>query len=126
MQSPGIILHAQQRIGHFKSKIQEFSQNDCIYFILCYFILLHLFYSGDIQLVTTLFSMGAQGSNKIHQKAKTLHIKYTNSKKYMKRNEKKNTSIQYYNTSKIYVTLRYILFKIERLAGSGCLAMTVR
>ena len=24
----------------------------------------------------TLFSMGAQGSNKIHQKAKKLHIKY--------------------------------------------------
>ena len=58
-----------------------------IYLFIYY--LLHLLYPGDTQSVITLFSMGAQGSNKIHQKAKTLHIKYTNSKGYMNRNKTK-------------------------------------
>ena len=63
----------------------------------------------------TLFSMAAQGSNKIHQKAKTLHIKYTNSKGYMNRNKTKyNIIIQVKDT----LPQDTFCLKIERLAGS--------
>ena len=48
-------------------------------YIYLFIHLLHLFLAWGYPISDNTASMGAQGANKLHQKAKTLHIRYTNS-----------------------------------------------
>ena len=69
--TPGSIFqYKEDGLPHWKSRPPSFI---CLlfYFFKFYFITSSLVWAGDTQSVLTLFSMDAQGSNKIHQKAKT-------------------------------------------------------